>query len=679
MTLGYIGPGGGFALMGAFFALVIALISGLFSLAVWPIRVTWRTIRSWSALRRAKVRRIVYLGLDGLDPKLTERFMEEGKLPNLARLRDDGGYRRLATTFPCLSPVAWSCFATGVNPARHNIFDFLRRNSRTYHPELSSARVRPPERYLELGPFKIPLERARVDSFRKSVPFWKLLGDQRVTSTILRVPVTFPPEKFSGHMLSAMCTPDLRGTQGSFTYFSTAVTEPSYTEGARMPLVAHGDGWRGTLEGPPGEDDNGALTVDFELVRTGRNGREAFELRLDGVRTPLVPQEYSDWLTVSFRAGVGRIARGIVRARITQTEPELGLYFTPIQIDPARPALPISQPSYYAAYLSKLMGRYATLGLAEDTWAMNEGVLDEDGFLEQAWLHHGERETMFFNALDKTRRGVVACVFDASDRIQHMFFRCFDQAHPANRDREVDAYASVVEDTYKRLDDLVGRARKRADDGHTLFVVLSDHGFANFRRGVHLNQWLRENGYLALEDGAQTSGRFFDAVDWERTRAYAVGLGGIYLNIAGRESHGTVEPQEAAALCAEIAAGLRGLRDGDEVAIGTVEVTRELYRGPYMESAPDILVGYSDGYRASWGTAVGEVADTVFEDNDRAWGGDHCIDPALVPGVLFANRTIDLEDPSLLDFAPTTLAAFGLDVPRHMEGRLLFADFGAQA
>ena len=397
-------------------------------------------------------------------------------------------------------------------------------------------------------------------------------------------------------------------------------------------------------------------------------------MRLSGVSTRLNPDEYSDWLCVAFRQGLGRTAHGIVRARITQTDPDVSLYFTPIQIDPARPALPISQPSYYAAYLAKLFGRYATLGLAEDTWAMNERVLDEDAFLEQVWLNHAEREKMFFNALEKTRRGVVACVFDASDRIQHMFFRCSDPTHPANADRDAEGYAHVIEETYVRLDDLVGRARAKVDDA-TLFVVLSDHGFASFRRGVDLNAWLRDEGYLVLKDGAHTSEKFFANVDWARTQAYAVGLGGLYLNISGREAQGVVPHAEVADLQREICNKLAGLRDDDTVAIGMMEVTSERYSGPYLESAPDLLVGYNDGYRASWGTAVGEVGDAIFADNTRAWGGDHCIDPKLVPGVLFANRTIDKEEPSLLDFAPTTLAAFGLEVPRHMEGSVLFKDF----
>ena len=105
--------------------------------------------------------------------------------------------------------------------------------------------------------------------------------------------------------------------------------------------------------------------------------------------------------------------RGIARFLVTETAPELSLYATPIQIDPEAPALAISHPSYYAAYLAKLLGAFATLGMAEDTWALNEGAIDEAAFLEQAWLTLAEREAMFENALAHTRRGSAAVRIDA--------------------------------------------------------------------------------------------------------------------------------------------------------------------------------------------------------------------------------------------------------------------------
>jgi predicted AlkP superfamily phosphohydrolase/phosphomutase len=656
----YVGPGAGFAFLGSFLTLVAGFFLSFFSLLLWPFRTAWRAVRRRKGYRHARVKKIVFLGLDGLDPRLTERLMAEGKLPNLARLAAEGSYTRLRTTFPALSPVAWSTFATGVSPAKHNIFDFLDRSLKTYVPQLSSARVGRPARVLRVGRLRIPLSRTPVELRRKSQPFWKILGRQGIDCTILRVPITFPPEKFDGRMLSAMCTPDLKGTQGSFSQFTTRVERASYENGSRYPLRRVAEGFAGEIEGPHDTFLEGAptLRIPFRVVR--RNG--AFELQVQGRRSVLRPGEYTSWQRLRFRSAIGAAAAGMARFLVTETEPEFSLYMTPLNLDPERPALPISHPPYYAAYLANLLGSYATVGMAEDTWALNEGAIDEDAFLRQAWDIFAEREGMFLDALENTRRGVVACVFDTSDRVQHMFYRRVGTADP---------HADTIADMYIRMDALVGKAMAAADGGTALFV-LSDHGFCAFRRGVNINAWLRDHGYLHLQNGGRESGSFFDGVDWSRTRAYALGLGGFYLNMRGREALGIVEGRDAELLKREIIDKLAELRDDDGGApIRKVYATASLYRGPYLDAAPDFIVGYNEGYRCSWEGAVGKVAARVIEDNRKAWSGDHCVDPVLVPGVLFSNRKIDAADPGIEDLAPTALSLFGVERPAWMEGKPL--------
>ena len=658
--LAYVGPGAGFAFLGSFLTLIAGFFLSVFALLSWPFRVAWRAVRRRKGYRHARVKRIVFLGLDGLDPRTTERLVGEGKLPNLARLAAEGSYTRLRTTFPALSPVAWSTFATGVSPAKHNIFDFLDRSLKSYLPILSSAHVGKPAHVWRLGRLRIPLSRTPVELRRKSQPFWKILGRQGIGCTILRVPITFPPEKFDGRLLSAMCTPDLKGTQGSFSQFTTRVERAIYENGSRYPLRREGDGFAGEIEGPQDTFLEGSpvLRIPFRVAR--RNG--AFELQVEGSRCPLVPGEYTGWQRLRFRTAIGATASGIARFLATETEPEFSLYMTPLNLDPERPALPISHPPYYAAYLANLLGSYATVGMAEDTWALNESAIDEDAFLRQAWDIFAEREGMFLNALENTRRGVVACVFDTSDRVQHMFYRRMGTA---------DRHAGVIEEMYRRMDTLVGRAMAAADNGTALFV-LSDHGFCAFRRGVNINSWLRENGYLSLKNGGRESGSFFEGVDWSCTRAYALGLGGFYLNMKGREALGTVDGREAAQLKAEIIGKLTALRDDDgAVPIGHVYATADLYRGPYLDAAPDFIVGYNEGYRCSWDGAVGKVSAQAIEDNRKAWSGDHCVDPVLVPGVLFSNRKIDAADPGIEDMAPTALSLFGVAPPAWMEGKAL--------
>jgi predicted AlkP superfamily phosphohydrolase/phosphomutase len=662
--LAYIGPGAGFAFLGSFLTLLGGVLLGVLSLLLWPFRRAWAAVRGVQGYKHARVRKLIFLGLDGLDPGLAERYMAEGKLPNLSKLKEQGAFSRLRTTFPALSPVAWSTFATGVNPARHSMFDFLNRSLRSYMPELSSSRVHEPNRMLKLGRFRIPLSRPMVEMRRKSRTFWQILGERHIASTILRVPITFPPEKFNGRMLSAMCTPDLLGTQGTFALHTTRKTSGEMESGNRYALEWKDDKYRGEIEGPQNymEEGGGSLRIPFTLTPNG-TGRAVFEVA--GERHQLVEGEYTPWITLTFSAALGIKVQGIARFLLTESGSEYSLYSTPINIDPENPALPISHPSYYAAYLAKLLGAYSTLGMAEDTWALNEHAIDSDAFLKQAYLTFEERRAMFFSALDRTRRGVVACVFDTTDRVQHMFFAQKDRGGP---------YSKTIEELYRRADELVGTAMQYVDE-ETVLMVLSDHGFASFERGVDLNAWLMQNGYLALKPGATGEGQYLKDVDWSRTRAYTFGLAGLYLNVKGRESQGIVEPgAQATALKREIASKLSGLRDEerDRVAIRKAWASDALYTGPYLDAAPDVIVGYADGYRASWDAAVGKVARGPFSDNRKAWSGDHCVDPHLVPGVLFCNRAVALQNPGIEDMAPTALDLFGIEPPPYMEGKALF-------
>jgi predicted AlkP superfamily phosphohydrolase/phosphomutase len=629
----YVGPGAGFAFLGSFLTLALSVLATIASLLLWPFRMLGMAMRRHRSRRAPRVKKVIFLGLDGLDPELTEKWMAEGKLPNLARLKEEGSYQRLRTTCPALSPVAWSTFSTGVNPAKHNIFDFLSRDARCYVPELSSAKVRAPRRVLRIGRFEIPFERPAVEMRRKSEPFWKILDRYGVTSTILRVPVTFPPDDFNGRLLSAMSTPDLRGSQGTFSLFT---------------------GSEGALDGP-----ENAAPVPFRLLGSG-----ARILEIQGETYPLVLGEYTPWIRLKFRTHGGSSVAGIVRFLLSRKGDGFTLYATPVQIDPENPALPISQPRHYATYLAKLLGSYATLGLAEDTRALNDGAIDEEAFLKQVEFIQKEREAMFFGALDHLRRGMLACVFDTSDRVQHMFYRYFDPSLAGH------THASVIEKMYRDMDRLVGDTLPYVD-AETAFFVLSDHGFCSFRRGVNLNSWLQRNGYLALRGDGEESGQYFEGIDWSRSRAYTFGLGGLYINQRGREAGGIVDPEHAPALQAELIAKLSGLIDDEtgDVAIQRVYAASAIYQGPYLDAAPDMIVGYSRGYRTSWDAAVGKATARVFEDNVKAWSGDHCVDPALVPGVLFSNLKLDAENPGIEDMAPTALGLFGVELPPWMEGK----------
>lgn len=689
----YIGPGAGFAVVGSLGVVLATFLLALFALATYPFRAAFRFFRSRKLRAPTGTKGVVILGLDGLDPDLTSRFMEQGKLPNLKRLAEQGSFHKLGTTCPAMSPVAWSTFATGVDPSRHNIFDFLNRDKSTYIPILSSTEIVPPSRRLKLGPYSIPLGKPSVRLLRKSRPFWNILGDCYVSCHVIRVPITFPPEKCkNGLVLSAMCVPDLRGTQGSFTYFTTRPKEDQPTGGRVVGVSLEGDAVRGIIPGPPApmRPDGGELTIPFSVkpAANGSRGRrkggkspgdpspataggQGAVLEIQGQRIPLEPKVYTQWVKLTFKAGLGVKVKGICKFLLLESGDHFGLYMTPINIDPEKPAMPISQPGVFSTYLSKLQGSYATLGLAEDTWALNERVLDEDTFLDQAYIYHDERERMFFNSLKKNKTGLTACVFDATDRIQHMFLRHFD-SDDAPEDALAEKHKAAIEEIYVRADDLVGRTLK-AIGMKTVLMVISDHGFKVFKRGVNLNSWLIENGYMFTKDG-QAVGEYLQGVDWSRTKAYTFGLSGIYINKKGRDRKGIVGKEDYGPLKKELAAKLEGLVDEEagEVAIRRVLDTAEIYSGPYVDNGPDLIIGYNIGYRASWEGAVGKGNGVVFEDNEKSWGGDHCIDPELVPGVFFSNRKITVDDPTLMDISTSTLSLFGVRIPPYMKGRALF-------
>lgn len=684
----YIGPGAGFAFAGSLFMLLAALGVALLTILLWPVTTLWRLIRVGNPLKHAQAKRVVIIGLDGMDPGITMRLIQEDRLPNLQRLGERGTFRPLDTSNPSLSPIAWSTFSTGVDPSRHGIYDFITRDPCTCAPMLSSTEIKDASRVLNIGRYMIPLEKPRIKLLRKGTPFWKLLGDKHIHSIIQRVPITFPPEPFRGLLLSGMCVPDLRGSQGTFSFFSTATSDggqAAFTGGEQTVLRRNKQGViRSRIVGPDNSLEKGhpRLTLPFSLIVDEQ--KRGARLEIDGCEpVELELERYSEWVTLTFNAGLGVKIKGIARFYLVSLEPEVSLYMTPIHIDPEHPAMPISHPKIYSVYLAKKQGPFATLGLAEDTWALNERVIDEKAFFDQAMLICDEREKMFFDALAHRKRGLVTTVFDTTDRIQHMFYRYLDPTHPANRDKESTAYADAIARTYERMDAMIGKVMDEiGDDPDTVLMVMSDHGFTNFRRGVNLNTWLRDHGYLVLKDGATTSGDWFENVDWSRTRAFSLGLTGLFINRKGRERSGIVnEGDEYVALIAELMKKLEALVDPatGQRCIRKVRSAIASADGPYRYDAPDLLIGYEGGYRNSWECATGAVTPEVFSDNTKSWSGDHCVDPEIVPGVFFCNRAINVERPHIADISVSVMRLFGQTPGRHMQGRMLFAEPGQPA
>ncbi len=673
-AMAYIGPGAGFAFLSSFLVLFLTFFLAIFSLLSWPFRLILRMIKGQKAFKKSIIDKLIIIGLDGLEPSLVEKFMSEGKLPHFLQLKEKGTYARLKTTTPAISPVAWSSFMTGSNPSKHNIFDFLSRDTKNYLPDLSSAKIGKPKKTLSLGKYNLPLSKPEIKGLRKSVPFWKILGDKGIFSTILRVPITFPPEKFKGHLLSGMCAPDLKGSQGTFAFYTSDEAKIRKREGGiNIQVNVNGDKIKTYISGPENSllKENEEICIPLDITIDKDNDQALLEV--SGQKIKLKREEFSEWIKLTFRPGLGMKVKAICRFYICSLEPYFEMYVTPLNIDPEKPALPISHPFIYSVYLSKLLGSFITLGEANDTWALNEGVISEDAFLELTYSNHLEWEQMLFNAIKKTRKGLVTCVFETTDSIQHMFWRYLDAQHPALRSSQARMSAKVIEDLYMRMDDLVGRVLAKVNE-RSVLIIMSDHGFKSFRRGVNLNSWLYLNGYLSLKEGKEISDEWFRDVDWDKTKVYALGLGGIYINQKGREAKGMVIPgEETKVLKKEIITKLKGLSDekNNAIAINRVIDRDELPPGPYKENCPDLIVAYNEGYRVSWDSVTGKVNTTLFEDNVKAWSGDHCIDPELVPGVFFCNQKTTSPSPAIIDIAPTGLELFGLRVPSYMDGHSL--------
>jgi predicted AlkP superfamily phosphohydrolase/phosphomutase len=595
--------------------------------------------------------RLIVLGFDGMDPNLAEKWMADGSLPHFAQLARSGHYQRLATTNPPQSPVAWASFATGANPGAHGIFDFLRRDKSDYAPEFSIADSTPPQHVLHMFGWEIPLDSGSLRNLRDGMPFWSTAERDGDRATVLRVPVTYPPDPIT-RMLSGMGVPDLLGTQGTYTIYATRPI-PGAENGGRVELVEIGsDGSIHTqFDGPanPLKPGAGALQVPLVLKPSAHGA----QLTLADQTLALEPGKWSPWIHLRFRyAGFASIA-GMVRAYLLEGFPRPLLYVSPINFDPSDPATPISSPPGYAAELARRIGDYYTLGMPEETWSLNQGHMSEQGWLDSVKSTLADGEKMLDDALARDDSELVVEVFVQTDRVSHMFWRGIDPKHPLYAQSSALARGAIPW-IYRQADRVLGDVQGKMHAGDRL-IVLSDHGFASFRRAVHLNRWLADQGYLVLKPGATVSAPLFAQVDWSKTRAYALGLNGIFINEKGREAQGVVATSAIAPLKAEIAAKLSGLHDGGIAVVDAVYDADAIYHGAHLGDAPDLVVGYAPGYRASWQTTLGGVPTALIEDNLQPWSGDHCIDPAAVPGVLFTSFQPDKPVAGIADVAQLIL------------------------
>jgi predicted AlkP superfamily phosphohydrolase/phosphomutase len=715
----------------------------------------------------------VILGFDGADARLVEKWMNEGELPNLAKLRADGSYAPLEPTNPPQTPVSWSSFATGTSPGKTEIFDFLKRDPADYLPDFAmNSETRRKFLFAERNGLALgliaggialllgtgallffgvswrtrilvgvllgaaaglpagfvaqtclPVEVPDAVNHRKGHTMWELAAKAGLKAQVIRVPATFPAEDVGdGHMLSGLGVPDIRGRIGTPTFYTS---DPTFRPGGgdnefslelvRLPAR------RGTVEarivGPynkpfydyevdrrtkdvPPADRNDAkrkVRQDLDDARVPRRidlplvldvSDEGCTIQVSGQTQHLTVGQWSDWFVFDFPVNwlvdAAAPLRGIGRFKLLRVSPDLELYLSPINFHPDCHPIAFSWPPSYSETLLDRFGLYKTIGWPEDTWSLPSGVGDEELFLEDMYATLDQDQKILEGLLSDRKDDLYIQIFYFTDRIGHLFWRYLDPGHPAYDAAKAAKYAPEVLKAYKRMDAIVGRAREIAGP-QALFLVCSDHGFASFRRGVNYNTWLVRNGFMMLKNQTSdpaTLEKLFDTrdlfqnVDWKRTKAYAMGLGSIYVNLVGREREGTVMPgAEYEEVRKQIREGLEALVDP---ATGAHPVTRvwtreEMYSAFDPKLVPDLRAGNSLDYRVSWQTSLGGVPAALIEDNHKAWSGDHCSnDPALVRGIFLSSKKISTDAPRMIDVMPTVLKALGVDVPPEVDGKPLF-------
>lgn len=622
--------------------------------------------------------RLLILGFDGMDFGIVAGMLEAGELPNFAKVAGMGDFLPLISSTPPQSPVAWSNFITGKNPGGHGIYDFIARDPKTYMPYLSMSRVTESDKSVKLMGMSIPLSAGKAELLRKGRSWWEILEDNGIPATVLCVPCNFPPVMSTQRTLSGMGTPDILGTYGTFSFYTTKYVDVTSVQGGKITQVSVlDDAVASELTGPVNTllEDKPDITMPFTAYIDKVSPR--IKLSISGNEIILKEGEWSGWLTVSFPMTSLFDIRGNIRVYLKSVRPEFELYISPVNIDPAKPSVPISTPEDYSKELDRILGPFYTQGIPEETWALNEGRLNEDEFLAQARIAKSERTALFKLELDRFRhmgQGAYFCYFGTTDTTSHMLWLHRDPEHPLHDPVRSPKYSRAIEGFYQDMDRIVGHALESMKDDDAL-MIMSDHGFSPFHRAFHANRWLLDNGYITLKDaGRDESDEFFENVDMGKTKAYAIGLNGLYINMAGREANGTVSEAERDSIIKEIIDGLTAVKDlknGEYVMSGVYDA-RTIYSGAYTDLAPDIIIGYGRGYRGSWETALGKIPKELVTDNRKKWSGDHCVDPAVVPGIFFCNRKINSRSPYLLDIAPSILTLFGITPPGDMDGRSFF-------
>ncbi|MCC7011198.1 MAG: alkaline phosphatase family protein [Planctomycetes bacterium] len=747
---------------------------------------------------RAQSGRVIVLGFDGADGRTVAEMMDQGQLPNLAKLREQGTFATLGTTNPAESPVAWASLNSGQNPAKTAIPGFVTRTYTDGTPSpikgfAEDGVATPVEDFehtpiptwspavfalvlggggfilfvlvfglllrLKKGPTVLlalvlggvgawggatmrgylPATIPVVTNPLQAAPFWEVAAHAGVPSRVIDGQQVWNREPVSGaKVMCGLGVPDARGTYTNYfiyttdeLFFARKLSESGADTGSGGYKLRV-DERDGVIESEVYGPDNFWLVPQLREELAGIEKRLVDEpsmpfkksLELDERRNALkdalaqpvtVPMRiekqqglakvtiggqsqdikegaWSDWYRVTFELNPLLKVHAVTRAKLVSLDsPHFELYLNTIEIDPANPPFwqPISQPADFSKELATSCGTFETVGWACLTHPFKDDVIDAVTFLQDIEFTTQWREKLVFDGLSRDDWKLFVGIFSEADRVQHMLYQYYDPQHPlhdaAKAATKTTFYgqeitlAEAIPAMYRKIDQIVGRVvSEYVKPGDTL-LLCADHGFQSFRRQVHLNNWLAQEGFLAVKEGAGMYALLSGYVDWSKTKAYALGLGTIYINTVGGESKvGIVKPEEKDALIQEIVQRFLAAQDAKtgEKFGRSADIVSQIHHGPHQHLEADISVGFDSNYRVSWTTTSGGLSapggklGPVVVDNDKNWSGDHVsVDTELVRGIFFSNKKCDLppEGVDLLHIAPTVLAQLGVKVPAELD------------
>jgi len=394
--------------------------------------------------------------------------------------------------------------------------------------------------------------------------------------------------------------------------------------------------------------------------------------------------QWSKWINLDFTINLLVRVHGMAQLYLIGAGPELQLYISPVNWKPDNPPAPMSSPSRLSADIYERVGPYRTLGWAEATWPLNEDRIDEKVFMDDLYRAFDDRAQVILQRIDTKQWDLLVGVIESTDRVQHMMWRLIDPAHPMY-DRALAArFGDSIERVYRKCDEFVGEVISRVDAG-TPILIVSDHGFHSFRQSVNLNTWLVQEGFMAiagrqpgdkkLQDLFGGGGTFWENVDWARTKAYAMGLGQIYVNLKGREGRGIVAAADSGAVQDALAGRLMTMTDPNTGAkmVDAVYKRDDIYKGAFLNNASELQVGFADGYRVSWQSTLGGSPPGIVYPNMKKWSGDHgSFDYKQTSGVLISSRPLGAGAVDIMDIAPTVLKYFGVPIPQDIDGKPIF-------